>query len=95
MSGGHYNYAYASVRNMAELVEEEAGTIATYENTCDEYRVPREDLREVNDRLRFARVLNANAEAMRTLEWYDSGDSDDWNQVRQAFNAIIDSCKDK
>jgi hypothetical protein len=42
---------------------------------------------ETKDRLEMASFLRKTAEAMRALEWYDSGDTGDWEEVKRAFRA--------
>jgi len=72
MSGGHYDHAYQRVLNMAD----------TLRNDLDEARSA---LSERDHREAIHAWLGKAAEALRTLEWYDSDDIGDWNRVVSAL----------
>lgn len=67
MSGGHYDYAYCRVEEMARTMEEELP------------KLPARG-RGINRPLRRRVIahLQAVAELMRAVEWEDSGDGADW-----------------
>jgi len=113
MSGGHYNYKYSAVQEMAEQIEDEVtgwkeggeipcpecnGTRLKNNRTClncldsplgqpgtvtiEGSGFPQD---QIPDRKSIADKLRCIVEAMRLLEWYDSGDSSDWDVVKKAF----------
>lgn len=71
MSGGHYDYAFYKVREMADQLEED----------IKEKGHPR----GYNAHLRRKVVvfLRETADMMRALEWEDSGDGGDWQSRAQ------------
>jgi len=89
MSGGHYDYAHGYVSDMAETVEKEASHHVVWDVGASgkESLEPRSP-EETKDRLEMAETLKRAAEAMRALEWYDSGDSGDWEAVKAAFRHL-------
>lgn len=81
MSGGHYDYAYQHVNDVADKVEEEADAIPGWDNA-----EPR-DPREAADRRKISAHLFKVSEAMRALEWCDSGDTC-WVDARKQWVAL-------
>jgi hypothetical protein len=75
MSGGHYNYEYRRVQDLADQVKQEAS-------------LPTVPCWEAQDRRDIATYLREVAEALKALEWYDSGDTGDWSEVREAFRNL-------
>ena len=75
MSGGAYHYAHRVVLEFAESLD--AG--------CD---ADGEDRPTTPERLRFAAHLRLVAEAMRAIEWVDSGDgADEKNAIEKALRS--------
>lgn len=62
MSGGHYDYAYFKVNDMTYQMEREMDRQSEY------------DPQKTPERVAFAKLLKSVAEAMRAIEWVDSGD---------------------
>jgi excinuclease UvrABC ATPase subunit len=118
MSGGHYDYKYSPVQEMAEQIKDEAenwkeggkipcpdcnGTRLVNNRTCtrclgtpfgqpgtievEGSTFPKE---QVPDRKAISKILSRVSEAMRQLEWYDSGDSSDWEAVKKAFEKVLE-----
>lgn len=83
MSGGSYNYAFTRVGDMAERVDTESEFRETWND-----EVVQRPPEETPDRRKMAAILRQVSEAMRTLEWYDSGDIGDWDRVQNAFKRI-------
>jgi len=67
MSGGHYNYKFFQMEYLAEELEEE--------------NVGRNPGVETGVRAQTARVLRFLADVCRDIEWGDSGDGCDWEDV--------------
>jgi hypothetical protein len=90
MSGGHYEYKYLTISDLSEQVKQEAETIQVwnFRNHQDETEDRPEE--EARDRLAIAEVLAKVAQAAKLLEWYDSGDTSDWESVKKAFAAIAE-----
>ena len=65
MSGGHYDYAYSRVRDLAESIREDV----TKHSVPPAYPIP---VREAMSRCRLA--LEDAADAARDVEWFMSGD---------------------
>lgn len=81
MSGGHYreggcDYCYYQVRNFAEQVREEA------------MRYPPA---QIAPRLAFAALLSRVADAMRELDYVDSGDSSWEPKSLEQFDKLLNS----
>lgn len=68
MSGGHYNYAFCRVEAMADQMEEDLKE--------PEQLTPNKPLRK-----KVIAYLREVAELMRAIEWEDSGDGADWEQL--------------
>jgi DNA-directed RNA polymerase subunit RPC12/RpoP len=45
---------------------------------------------QIPARKKIASILTRVSEAMRALEWYDSGDSGDWEKVITAFEKVLE-----
>lgn len=80
MSGGHYNYAYHHVQDFADAC------VLPMMSWDDIEIGPREHL-ELRER--FSKHLKKVAEAMRVIEWADSGDmgDDDVKRILTEFFA--------
>lgn len=78
MSGGHYDYSYIHVNDMAFQIRKEARKASDVGES-----VPR-DPREVADRRKIAAYLLKVSEAMHALEWCDSGDTC-WADARKRW----------
>ncbi len=72
MSGGHYHHAYERVHAMADAID---AALAVPPGAVDEHGDRLDILTHREERRAFARHLRETAEAMRALEWHDSGDS--------------------
>ncbi len=70
MSGGHYDYAYHHVQDMAYQMEadHERGPRAEDDDTGRWYP------EKTPEREAFAKLLAEVAKAMKAIEWVDSGD---------------------
>lgn len=73
MSGGAYNYAYAKVQEFAEALR--AGQDYDGVLKPDQENLPDEKADAVRLREKFSAHLLLVAEAMKAIEWTDSGDS--------------------
>jgi hypothetical protein len=80
VSGGRYRYAYERVQEMADAIE---ASLAEPPGARDTYGDPRYVSDYRAERRAFARHLRETAEAMRALEWYDSGDADQRRWLEQ------------
>jgi len=89
MSGGAYNYGYFHLQELAEAIKEEAEYTTVWSaQTKKNERILR-PIEEIKARMTFALLLSEAAEAARLLEWYDSGDSGDWETVNRAVMGVL------
>lgn len=86
MSGGQYDYAYSRVNDFAYSIVQQYESWDTNKPTWTDR--PYLALRQ-----RFAAHLEAVAEAMRTIEWADSGDKSD-EAVEQCLLEFFQKCKE-
>jgi hypothetical protein len=76
MSGGAYEYAYLRVVEFADALDDN--------RTLDGYQLARPN---GLDRLAFAAHLRKVADAMKAIEWVDSGDCESPHDV-EAIHAV-------
>ena len=81
MSGGHYDYAYYKIEELAEKLE----------LTYDRHHIDGTD--KPNPpvsprRLKFKKLLTLVAEAARAIEWADSGDSGE-EEAEEAMDKVF------
>jgi hypothetical protein len=81
MSGGRYSYAYWHVINFADEVEEAADLSGTLDPWTQEPR----PMRDTPARRALVAHLRLVAEAMRSVEWEDSGDGADEESAIRAL----------
>lgn len=103
MSGGHYDYAFARVDDMADSMEradakEDAGDGRVYDSTARKYLSVEESapiLARVNaERAWFSGLLRLVAKAMHDVEWVDSSDCSPGDEVA-AIDAVRAYCEKK
>jgi hypothetical protein len=87
MSGGHYYYKFRAVEDMAEQIKHE--TCERSYTETERQIVNSELVQEWKDKILISTFLTEVASAMRTLEWYDSGDIGDFQKVRDAFSKFV------
>lgn len=75
MSGGHYDYAFTKVNDVADQIDSEADA---YDNGAETVK---RDPGEADMRREIAAYLRKVSEAMRALEWCDSGDTNWFDNV--------------
>lgn len=87
MSGGYYRHAYWGVQEMADAIE---ASLAEPPGARTAYGDPRYVSDYRAERRAFARHLRETAEAMRALEWCDSGDADErpWLEQLRGMGVI-------
>lgn len=83
MSGGHYDYLYNNIYQIAEKIEQEAD-ITTIFGENGEESVTRQ-AEEASFRHEMAKFLDKVAWACRSLEWLDSGDTSNFEKVVEEF----------
>ncbi len=91
MSGGHYDYAYYKILELAERLEL---TYDRYNTDGTNKPLPPISWR----RRKFKALLTLVAEAARTIEWVDSGDSgedDAEKEMDKVFNFLSSGIADK
>lgn len=91
MSGGSWDYFFLKISDVQEALESHSTLNSDQIEECLNYE-------QKTSRLKLAKVMGKISEAMKAIEWVDSGDYDyphDTKAVEKAMNNIIEIIQTK
>jgi hypothetical protein len=90
MSSGYYNCLDVTVDEMADQVAAEASKRRVLDPKTDFHVWEPRSEEEKLDRIAMARLLRRVAIAIRSLDEFDSGHTENWKEVMTAFLSVIE-----